>query len=103
VCMNDAQRTARLAVAAEVRALMGRHQISQKRLAQELGVDQTGVSRRLRGGVPFNLDELVAISRFFNKPLTDLMPARLPNSGDAGLPEQQSAWVMEDEQLVSAA
>jgi transcriptional regulator with XRE-family HTH domain len=83
---------------------MGRYRISQRRLAQEIGrIDQTGVSRRLRGEVAFNIDELVAISQFFNTPLTDLMPARLPSRGAVGLPDQQSAWVMEDEQLVSAA
>src|SRR5262245_58816707 len=45
-------------VAAEVRAHMARMQVNQTQIAAVLGIPQSGVSARLRGKVPFRVDEL---------------------------------------------
>jgi transcriptional regulator with XRE-family HTH domain len=79
--MNDARTAQRLAVAAEIRALMGRHEVSQERLGQAINVGQTGLSRRLRGKVPFDLDELLAIADHFDVPAGSLIPAKTGNPG----------------------
>jgi len=52
-------------VAAEVRALKGRHDVTQDQLAHVLGVAQPAVSKRLRGVTPFSLDELEKLADFF--------------------------------------
>jgi transcriptional regulator with XRE-family HTH domain len=62
----------RAAVAGEVRALMGRHRVNQKQLAQALGCSQAAVSRRLSGEIAFDTDDLVRIARLF-----DIEPSEL--------------------------
>ena len=52
-------------VAAEVRALMGRFNLLQADLADALGVDQTQVSRRLRGHTPFTLGDVERLADYF--------------------------------------
>ena len=49
-------------VAAEVRAYMARRRMTQARLAEVLGLSQSGVSARLAGKVPFRLDELEKVA-----------------------------------------
>lgn len=56
---------ARLAVAAEVRSLMGRHRMTQTRLADLLEMSQATISRRLTGEVAFDVDDLVRMSVVF--------------------------------------
>jgi transcriptional regulator with XRE-family HTH domain len=46
------------AIAAEVRAIMARRQVSGSELAREMGVDQTWLSRRTTGKVAFTAGEL---------------------------------------------
>lgn len=46
-------------VAAEVRALRGRHSVSQAELGRILGLSQPQVSARLRGRTPFTLSAVV--------------------------------------------
>ncbi len=62
------------AVAAEIRALMGRHRISQARLAAAAGLSSRGMSERLSGKTNFTVRELGKIARFFGKSLGDLFP-----------------------------
>lgn len=57
-------------VAAEVRAEMARQHKSQTTLALDLGVSQAFLSRRLSGGVPFDIDELDRIARVLEVPVT---------------------------------
>lgn len=64
---------ARSAVAAEVRALMGRHRVNQKQLAQALECSQAAVSRRLSGDVAFDVDELTRIAGLFETTLVELV------------------------------
>jgi transcriptional regulator with XRE-family HTH domain len=52
-------------VAAEVRALMGRYNVTQMDLTRVLGVSQTGISKRLRGITPFDADEIGVLAHHF--------------------------------------
>lgn len=52
-------------VAAEVRAFMGRHGLSQTRLAELLDWKQQYLSRRLTGTVPFDTNDLEALAEIF--------------------------------------
>ncbi|MEU4391610.1 helix-turn-helix transcriptional regulator [Kribbella sp. NPDC023855] len=49
-------------VAAEVRAHMARARINQTQLAEVLGITQSSVSKRLRGVIAFNVDELQQVA-----------------------------------------
>lgn len=60
-------------VASEVRALRGRYSITQERLAEVLGTTQSQVSKRLRGEIPFTLDDLDRLAVFFNVKPTQLL------------------------------
>lgn len=51
------------AVAAEVRAEMARQQLSGVKAARELGWTQHYISTRLRGSVPFDVADLLAIAQ----------------------------------------
>ncbi len=63
----------RNAVASEVRALMGRFQVSQTALSQAIGIAQSGLSRRLRGDVPFDVDDIYTIAAYFDVPVTSIV------------------------------
>lgn len=52
-------------VAEEVRALKGRRSLSQQELAEVLGVNQGQVSARLRGKIPFTLQDVDRLADFF--------------------------------------
>jgi transcriptional regulator with XRE-family HTH domain len=52
-------------IASEIRSLMGRYSRTQGDLADLLEVSQTQVSRRLRGIIPFDSDELMAVANYF--------------------------------------
>lgn len=62
-------------VAEEIRAAMARRRISQSALAGAIGRSQSGVSRRLKGETPFDVNELVAIARVLDVPVAQLLPA----------------------------
>lgn len=72
--MEDERNTYREAVAAEVRAQMGRRRITQGQLAKALGMSQAAVSRRLTGELPFDLDDVLVMAQRFNVALSDLIP-----------------------------
>lgn len=52
-------------VSGEVKALMGRHGVSQTQLANWLGINQTAVSARLRGRTRWNLPEIERVAEGF--------------------------------------
>lgn len=49
-------------VAAEVRAEMGRQQVTQVQLSRAIGMSQQSLSERLRGKTPFTTDDLDTIA-----------------------------------------
>lgn len=53
-------------VAAEIRAYMARHRMTQSELAHQLGWKQQFLSRRLTGVVPMDLSELGALADAFD-------------------------------------
>lgn len=65
--------TPSLAAAANVRAEVARRNITQVQIAAALGLPQSGVSRRMKGTVPFSLDELSAMAALLDVPLSDLL------------------------------
>lgn len=70
VVSNDAQR-----VADTVRAEVARRRLSQVKLAEQVGIRQQALSRRLNGTTPFRIDELARIADALNIPLADLVAA----------------------------
>lgn len=68
-------RQYREAVLELIWAEMGRHaRMSGQELARRSGIGYRTLMRRLEGGSPFTLDELVAIAKVFDVRVTDLMP-----------------------------
>lgn len=63
------------AVAAEIRAWMGRRGWTQVRLSEELDEDQIWVSRRLKGKVRITVDDLAKFARALDCQIADLLPA----------------------------
>ncbi len=62
-------------VAAEVRAHLGRRQLTGMALANAIGKSEMYVSRRLRGEVAFDLVDVEQAARFLGIAVADLMPA----------------------------
>jgi transcriptional regulator with XRE-family HTH domain len=56
-------------VASEVRAELARKRIPQADLAEVLGVSQAGISRRLSGDTPFDVNEVAAVADFLGVPI----------------------------------
>ncbi len=48
--------------------------VSQAKLAADLKMAQASLSRRLNGEVPFDIDELAQIARYFGVSLRHLLP-----------------------------
>ena len=72
------------AVAANIRALMGRYRVSQQRLANAVELDASTLSRKLAGKRDFTVREVGRIARYFHQPLGSLM-ARMDRSEDGFL------------------
>lgn len=53
---------------------MARSRRTQSDLAEMLHVTPTAVSNRLRGIVPWDINELARVAEFLGVPLTDLLP-----------------------------
>ena len=53
------------AVSADIRARLGAERRSGKWLAEQIGLSQNYVAKRLRDEAPFNLDDLAAIAEAF--------------------------------------
>ena len=77
----------RNAVSAEIRALMGRHRVTQTELAHWLGIGQSSLSERLNGRVPWDIDDLNGIAERFGVEVATLFappPAHNPRYGNYG-------------------
>lgn len=60
-------------VASEVRSILGRRMVSQRELARALNVSPNYMSRRLRGELPFDIEELMAVAHLLDIPITELV------------------------------
>ena len=70
--------TTSAAIGANVRAEMARRGMMQQELATAIGLSQPGLSKRIRGVVPFDVDELAAIAAVLNIDPLDLWPSEQP-------------------------
>lgn len=59
-----------------VHVAMRRRGLQQRELAEVLNMTQTAVSRKMLGKRCWTIDELLAVSRWLDTPVTDLLPAR---------------------------
>ena len=59
---------------ANVRAEMARCGVTQMTLASKIGISQPGISARLRGKTPFDINELCQIASVLDVPLAVLLP-----------------------------
>jgi transcriptional regulator with XRE-family HTH domain len=64
----------REAVAEVVRVEMARRRMTQRALAEALGVSQSYVGRRLVGEMPFTTDDLAKIAAAFGMTVAQLVP-----------------------------
>lgn len=64
-----------VAVAAEVRAAMGRHRVSGNQLAAQMGKSQNYVAVRLRDDSPFTINDIERICAVLNEDFAELMAA----------------------------
>ena len=58
---------------ANVRAEMARRGVSQTAMASHLGLGQSALSKRLRGVIAFDINELTAIAQHLDVPLDTLI------------------------------
>ena len=80
-------------VAAEVRSQTAKRGLKQVDIANLLNMSQPQISLRLRGKVPFRLDELEALATHFGIDPAELMPRR---PGGAQVPGQQEGLLRLD-------
>lgn len=62
-------------VANNIRAEVARRRLSQVKLAEQVGIRQQALSRRLNGTTPFRIDELARIAEVLDMPLSELVVA----------------------------
>ena len=62
-------------VANNIRAEVARRRLSQVKLAEQVGIRQQALSRRLNGTTPFRIDELARIAEVLDIPLSELVVA----------------------------
>lgn len=61
------------AIAGNVRAEAARHRIKQSDVGAALGLDQSAVSRRMNGQVPFTAAELEAVAKLLDIDVKQLL------------------------------
>ena len=64
-------------VAANVRAELARRQLRQGEVAEHLGMTQRAVSRRVRGEVEWNGEQLRLLAQLFEIPVSTLLGEEL--------------------------
>lgn len=60
-------------IAAEIRAELGRANISQAEFAPRIGLTSSSLSRRMNGEIPWNIDELELVAQELGVELGQLM------------------------------
>ncbi|MDO5501509.1 MAG: helix-turn-helix transcriptional regulator [Propionibacteriaceae bacterium] len=63
-------------VGANSRAEVARRGLTQAALAEVIGVSQSQLSKRLRGVIPFDVNEVAAIANALDVPITELVTAK---------------------------
>lgn len=71
--MPIVQTSHAVATGARIKGFMASRSITQAQVAAHLGLSQPAVSRRLRGEVPFNVDEIHSLAALFKTTVTRLM------------------------------
>lgn len=71
-------------ISQEVRALMGRYNVSQMRLAEWLGLNQTAVSARLRGSTDWKARDIERVAEGFAVHPAQLMGGYAAEPGPGG-------------------
>lgn len=79
---NNPLSGTREAVASAVRVAMAREKKSGRALADEIGMPQSNLSRRMAGETAFTVDELAVIARALKTPLSEFV-SDLPVAGVA--------------------
>ncbi|TSI14673.1 helix-turn-helix domain-containing protein [Brevibacterium aurantiacum] len=77
--IGELQLTENERVGREVAAWMTRYNLRQADIAQILGFAQRNVSKRIRGEMPFRIDELLAIARYMGISLSQLLGEGIVN------------------------
>ena len=67
------QTAASESVGAKVRGRLAEAGITQRYAATKLGLSQPALHRRLSGAIPFDVDELAALSSLLDVPLSQLV------------------------------
>lgn len=62
-----------VAMGARVRGLIASRMTTRAKVAEALGISEPALGRRLRGEVPFNVDEVHTLAAIFNTSITRLM------------------------------
>jgi len=73
-------------VAANVRAEAARLKLSQRHIADVLGISQSSANRRYLGVTPLDVEELYALAASFGMPVSHLLP-----DADHAAPEARTA------------
>lgn len=73
----------RQAVAADIRAGMGRHRVTQAALAKKIGCSRVALSERLNGHRAFNTDQLLTIAAALDLDLVELLAGADTSAGVA--------------------
>lgn len=68
--------TSATAATSSIRAEAARRNLSQRELAEHLGISQAALSRRMSGANPWDLDELDRLASLFGMDARDLIPER---------------------------
>lgn len=63
------------ATSGAIRAEVARRRLNQRELAEQLGMSQSALSRRMAGEQTWDLDELDRIAQLFEMDVRDLLPA----------------------------
>lgn len=66
-------------VAGEIRAEMGRRNLSQQAIADHLGVSSVQIGRRMSGEIDWRLSELESLAELFGLQVRDLIPVATPS------------------------
>ena len=61
-------------VGRRVHQLMWDRHLTNRALAARLGLDESALSRKMRGGRKWTVDELLDLSAIFDVPVADLLP-----------------------------